>query len=201
MNKPLALEDFTQSAKSANHAGPRPVADEELERLRLTAYEAGYSAGWDDAVKEADGDKDRIEAEFARNLEDLGFTFHEARSHVLESLEPLLHAMVDTLLPEVMRDALGQVINDEIMPLAAQAADTPIELRVSSGSRKVLDQLMDRVNTTPLQVFEDDTLPEGQVFLRSSSSERCIDLTSTLARIKNAVTALYDINEKAFEHG
>lgn len=201
MNKPLVLEDFEQSDLSVSHPGIRSVAEAELEKIRVTSYEAGYSAGWDDAVKEANVDKDRIEAEFARNLEDLGFTFHEARSHVLGSLEPLLRTIVDTLLPEVMRDALGQVINDEIMPLAAQAADTPIEVRVSSGSRKVLDHLMDRVTATPLQVFEDDTLPEGQVFLRSSSSERCIDLTSALARIKGAVTALYDINEKAFEHG
>ena len=201
MSKPLALEDFEQSDLSVSNSGIRSGADAELEKVRLTAYEAGYSAGWDDALNEADGDKDRIEAEFARNLVDLGFTFHEARSHVLGSLEPLLRTIADTLLPEVMRDALSQVINDEIMPLAEQAADTPIEVRVSSGSRQVLDHLMDRVNETPLQVFEDDTLPDGQVFLRSSSSERCIDLSSALARIKSAVTALYEINEKAFEHG
>ncbi|MDE9449706.1 flagellar biosynthesis protein [Aliiroseovarius sp. Z3] len=201
MNKPVALEDFEQSDLSVSSSGTRSVDEAELETIRLTAYESGYRAGWDDALNEVDDNKDRIEAEFARNLEDLGFTFHEARSHVLGSLEPLLRTIVDTLLPEVMRDALGQVINDEIMPLAEQAADTPIEVRVSTGSRQVLDHLMDRVTATPLQVFEDDTLPDGQVFLRSASSERCIDLTSALARIKRAVTALYEINEKAFEHG
>lgn len=201
MNKPVALEDFEQSDLSVSSSGTRSVDEAELETIRLTAYESGYRAGWDDALNEVDDNKDRIEAEFARNLEDLGFTFHEARSHVLGSLEPLLRTIVDTLLPEVMRDALGQVINDEIMPLAEQAADTPIEVRVSTGSRQVLDHLMDRVTATPLQVFEDDTLPDGQVFLRSASSERCIDLTSALARIKSAVTALYEINEKAFEHG
>lgn len=201
MNKPLTLEDFAQSGLSGPPHDARPLSETELERLRLTSYEAGYSAGWDDAVKEAAGDKDRIEAEFARNLEDLGFTFHEARSHVLRSLEPVLRAMVDTLMPALMRDALGQTICDEIMLLAEQAADAPIELRVSPASREVLERLMERVTTPPLEVFEDDTLPEGQVFLRSSSSERCIDLTNALARIKDAVAALYDINEKVFDHG
>lgn len=201
MTKSLKLEDFDLVNLPTSQAGPHRIAEAELEKIRLASYEAGYSAGWDDALKEADGDKDRIEAEFARNLEDLGFTFHEARSHVLGSLEPLLRAMVDTLLPEVVQDALGHVINDEIMPLAEQAADTPIEVRVSAGSRRVLDHLMGRVNATPLEIFEDDTLPDGQVFLRSAKSERCIDLTSALSRIKGAVTALYDINEKAFDHG
>ncbi|MCI2395293.1 flagellar biosynthesis protein [Aliiroseovarius sediminis] len=201
MNKLVALEDFDRVNASSPQSGVHQLADDELEAIRLASYEAGYSAGWDDAVKEAGEDKERIEAEFARNLEDLGFTFHEARSHVLGSLEPLLRAIVDTLLPEVIQEALGHVINDEIMPLAAQAADTPIEVRVSKGSRPALNHLMARVNATPLQIFEDDTLPDGQVFLRSATSERCVDLTSALARIKDAVSALYDINEKAFDHG
>ncbi|MCK8465410.1 flagellar biosynthesis protein [Aliiroseovarius sp. S1339] len=201
MNKPLTLEDFDLANLSGAPSGAQRIAEAELEKIRLTSYETGYSAGWDDALKESDGDKGRIEAEFARNLEDLGFTFHEARSHVLGSLEPLLRAIVDTLLPEVVQEALGHVINDELLPLAEQAADTPIEVRVSAGSRPMLDHLMGRVNATPLEIFEDDTLPDGQVFLRSALSERCIDLTSALARIKGAVNALYDINEKAFDHG
>ncbi|WP_371168274.1 flagellar biosynthesis protein [Aliiroseovarius sp. 2305UL8-7] len=200
MNKPVPLEDF-EFAEVSGVLGQTSRTAAEIEAARLASYETGYSAGWDDALQGVDEDKDRIDAAFARNLEDLGFTFHEARSHVLGSLEPMLNALVETLLPEVLQDTLIHVVNEEIMPLAAEAADRPIELRVSSKSRSVLDPLMIRVPTSPLEIREDDTLPDGQVFLRSATAERCIDFSAALSRIRDAVAALYDINDKAFEHG
>ena len=158
MNKPLTLENFELVEVTGANSGMQSRTAAELEAIQLASYETGYSAGWDDALRGADEDRDRIEAAFARNLEDLGFTFHEARSHVLGSLEPLLKTLVETLLPEVLQDTLVHIVNEEIMPMAANAADTPIELRVSKNSRGVLDQLMDRVNASPLEVHEDENL-------------------------------------------
>ena len=201
MNKPLKLENFELAEVTGASSGMQSRTAAELEALQLASYETGYSAGWDDALRGADEDRDRIEAAFARNIEDLGFTFHEARSHVLGSLEPLLKTLVETLLPEVLQDTLVHIVNEEIMPMAANAADTPIELRVSRNSRGVLDQLMDRVNASPLEIHEDETLPDGQVFLKSATAERCIDFSAAIGRIREAVAALYDVNEKAFEHG
>jgi flagellar M-ring protein FliF len=73
------LEDFATLAGPAAQAPSDPapaLADAE----RLAAYEQGYRAGWDDAVRAEAADQARIGAELARNLQEMSFSFHEARS-------------------------------------------------------------------------------------------------------------------------
>ena len=77
-----------------------------LEDLRILAYEQGYTAGWDDAAAAQTDDQSRIKADFARNLQSLGFTFQEARMHVLRAIHPLIQEIVSHLLPKIARENL-----------------------------------------------------------------------------------------------
>ncbi|WP_432450531.1 flagellar biosynthesis protein [Aliiroseovarius marinus] len=205
MSARLTLEDFgTTPAEPQQTELGQPVQSidpAELEGKRLEGYEAGYKAGWDDATRSMTQEAERVEAEFARNLEDLGFTFQEARSHVLSSLEPLLNAMVNVVLPNVVQDAIAQVVAEEIVPMAATAADNPIQVLVAPGIRGALEQLLESSTNVPFELIEQATLPEGQIYLRSPVSEKQIDMSGVLDRMRDAVGALYDINEKAFNHG
>lgn len=208
MSARVFLEEFgavdarvSSDLRGNEHSSDTDQTAADLESKRLEGYAAGYQAGWDDASKANADEKERVEAEFARNLQDLGFTFQEARSHVLGTLEPLLTAMVEAVLPKAIQEALGQVINEELIPMAEQAADSPIQVLVSPASRGALDHLMQHPNAVPFEIVEEGTLPEGQVYLRSPTAERRIDLSSALDRIKDAVEAVYDINEKAFNYG
>lgn len=201
MTPPLFLDDFEASRDKSENPASRQVSEAELEASRLSSYEAGYSAGWDDAIKEAEETAGRIDAEFARNLEDLSFTFHEARSHVLANLEPLLIALTDRFLPEVLKDVLAEILNEEILQLAGRLADTPLLLRLSPEDRHVVDRLLKQVGSAPVNIREDDALPRGQIRLEGGSEERFIDLNDALSRVKDAIAALYEINEKAAKHG
>ena len=89
-------------------SGQQPESANELtEDLKLQAFEAGYQAGWDDASKaHADG-KEKTSAEFAQNLLDMSFTYHEALAKLTVSLEPLMKKVVEKLLPETVRMALS----------------------------------------------------------------------------------------------
>lgn len=187
-------------AATADPAPPMFPA-EAVEKARLEGYEAGYKAGWDDATRSEAEEQSRIGAEFARNLQDLGFTFHEARAHVMQALEPLLAGMVERVLPKLVSDTIGQTIVEELLPLASAAADTPIEVVVSPASRPALDALLARATAIPFTLIEEPTLAEGQVFLRSGKTERHIDFTTAVDRIGTAIEGLYDLNEKAFQHG
>lgn len=200
------LEDFDQQTTGtlvpAPTMPPPPLVSEaDLEAARLAGYEAGYQAGWDDAAKAGDEAKDRIGAEFARNLQDLGFTFHEARSHVMKSLEPLLASMVEKVLPSLVSDTIGQAIIEEILPLAADAADTPIQVIIYPNGREMLDALLAQNTSVPIEVIEEDTLAEGQVYIRMGNTEKQIDLNGAVHRIGEAITDLYALNEKAINHG
>lgn len=201
---PLEEFDSTSSTETVRSV-PAPVAPQiseaDLEAARLSGYEAGYQAGWDDATNSGDDERERIGAEFARNLQDLGFTFHEARSHVMQSLEPLLVSMVNKVLPTLISSTIGQAIVEEILPLAADAADCPIEVVTYPDGRATLENFLSRNITVPLSIVEEATLAEGQVYIRMGSTEKQIDLSGAVHRIGEAISGLYEINEKAVENG
>lgn len=202
----LFLEDFDVSAQaSAELAQPTqapvaPVTPEMLEQARLAGYEAGYKAGWDDAVTAEAESQGRIGAEFARNLQDLGFTFHEARSHVMQALEPLLAGMVERVLPDLVSRTVGQTIVEELLPLASEAADAPIEVVICPSCRPAIEPMLVEA-AVPFTLVEEPTLAEGQVFLRSGHSERHIDFADAVDRIGTAINSLYQLNEKAIYNG
>lgn len=210
---PIRLEDFGSNAPREKSGVSRDTAPESpvqvsappesasLERARLEAYEEGYQAGWDDAIRQETESQGRIGAEFARNLQDLGFTFHEARTHVMQTLEPLLTGMVDKVLPSLVSETIGQTILEELMPLAAEAADQPIEVVVTPASREVLEAMLSDSASVPFRIVEESTLAEGQVYIRTGVYERRIDMSHAVDRIGSAIQSLYQLNEKAFQNG
>lgn len=208
MSGRLTLEDFSaavraQDAGSTDAAGTeQPTAtSDQVEAARLEAYESGYRAGWEDAARTEAEDQSRIGAEFARNLQDLGFTFHEARAHVMQALEPLLTGMVERVLPRLVSETIGQTIVEELLPLATAAAGSPIEVMVSPDNRPVVEDMLARADTVPFTLVEEPTLADGQVYLRSGGLERHIDFTAAVDRIGAAISSLYQLNEKAFQNG
>lgn len=208
----LQLEDFgsprrvaTPTPTPALQSAPEPVSTgptpEELEALRTEAYEQGYQAGWDDAVNAQSEDKTRIGAEFARNLQDLGFTFHEAKSHVMKTLEPLLSEMVTKVLPNLVSETLGQTIIEELIPFAEEASDAVVQIVVASGCKGSIEAIIDTSLTIPLEIIEEPSLADGQVYLRMGELEKKIDMDSAIERIGDAISSIYALNEEALKHG
>jgi len=191
----LHLEEF------APDAGGNPGNGGDNDSQRLASYERGYQAGYDDAAVAATEDQTRISAEFSLNLQDLGFTFHEARSHVIRSLEPLLLALVEKLLPDLVAQTMGQRILEEIIPLAETAADTPIQVVVAPSCLAAIEPLLKSATTCPLELVEEPSLGPGQVFLRSGKFEKQIDMQSVLGAITDAMSALERENSGVFAHG
>jgi hypothetical protein len=206
------LEDFGVTPRPKLQAKPKtdPLAEpalspgpsaEEIEASRMAAYEQGYKAGWDDAVRAETDDQSRIGVEFARNLQDLGFTFHEARSHIMKALEPLLTEMVSKVLPQLVSQTLGQTILEELLPMAEAASDAPIQIVVSTASRPAIQHLVDGSLTIPLEIIEEPSLAEGQVYLRMGELEKKIDMDATVEKIGQAIKAVYALNKEAMKHG
>ena len=118
-------------------AAPTPASDivvlgkVELEETRLAAFDKGYAAGWDDATTATNTDRSKVEDEVARNLQALGFTFQEARMHLLRGLRPLLTTMMGRLLPALGRDLLADHILDILMPRAEAVLEAPVRIHVN----------------------------------------------------------------------
>ena len=172
-----------------------------LEETKLAAYENGYTAGWDDAAAAQSEDQAKLQADLARNLQSLGFTYHEARSHVLRALEPLLSEITGRLLPELARETLAPVVLDILMPLAEKIADAPISLVLNPAARPAVEALLEQATGLPLTITEEPSLSEGQVYLRLGASETQINLDRAAAEITAAVRDFFALSERPANHG
>ncbi|MGB3313193.1 MAG: flagellar biosynthesis protein [Albidovulum sp.] len=167
----------------------------ELEECRLAAYEQGYTAGWDDAVAAQDGEVSRLRAELGRNLEDMSFTYHEAHSHVLRTLEPLLNDMVSKILPAIAREALAPLVLEHLQPVAKDLADQPVSLVANPANRELLERLVVADAPFPLIFEEEASLGDGQVYLKFGADETRIDLDGVIEAISGAVSGFFRIEK------
>lgn len=190
MPQPLRLEVF-ETADSLD--GPALLMPEELEDLRLNAYERGYVAGWEDGSQQAIGERDQRRAAVERTVEQLAFTYHEARGHVLKALQPLFAAMV---LPCAARASVVPLALEQLMPLAHATAEAPLVLRVPVGWRADFRAALSGVVLPPLDIVEAEDLAEGQAAFAFGPAETRIDLTHAAEAIRRAIDAFYSIQNE-----
>ncbi|MGJ8582748.1 MAG: flagellar biosynthesis protein [Marinosulfonomonas sp.] len=186
-------EDFAPSSETAASGAQTPNDS--------AVFEAGYQAGWDDAVRAEAEDQKRIGAELAHNLQDLGFTFHEAKGQVLRSLEHLLIELSGQLLPKLVSDSAGHLIVENIMPFARQAAEAPAEIIIAPTARAALEPLIEQAAAFPVTIIDEPSLGEGQVILRAGTIEQEIDFSEAFQKLSDAIQALYISNERSLDHG
>ncbi|MEI4488133.1 flagellar biosynthesis protein [Frigidibacter sp. MR17.14] len=189
MTRRLELQSFEPSVTP-----PPPPAEAsalEVEEARLAGYEQGYAAGWEDAVAAQDRDLEALRGDLGRNLRELSFSYQQARSHVLQSLEPLLVDMVAKVLPRLAQEALGPMVIETLRPMAEALSAAPVEITLNPSARPAVESLLDRSEAPPFRILEEPTLGEGQAFLRLGSTERQIDLDGTVAAIGAAVSAFF----------
>ena len=194
----LELENFDQALSvltSPSETGDLPDPD------RMAAFDEGYAAGWEDAENAARAEQVQAETALRSRLQDLSFSFHEARAHVMRMLHPLLNAIVDQAVPELLQKTLGHRLLAEIESLAASTAEQDIELLVAPGHADAARNLMSDVTALPVTIAEDPTLMAGQIHLRLGEAEREIDLDTLISTLRDALCALDEINKETLDHG
>lgn len=173
-----------------------------MEEARLAAYEQGYAAGWDDSASAAESDRGKLAADLGQHLQTLGFTYHEARAHLLAALEPLLLQMTATVLPAMARAGLGALVVDTLRPLAAQMTLVPVELTLHPDARPAVEQLLLMESALPVTIIEDASLGLSEAHLRLATTERRIALDTAVTSISAAVTDFFHLTSgKDQTHG
>jgi len=204
MTQVILLEDFGSGASFSPSESLWP--DENGQNTnnnaaKTEAFEQGYKAGWDDAVQADAENHERISAEFARNLQDLGFTFHEAKMHVLKTLDKFLAQVLETLLPGVVAQTMGHRILEELKPMAQDVAETPIQVIVHPATRPALEPLLAEASSIQLEIIDEPSLGMGQVSLKAAKSEKIIDMQAILQSISSGVETMQSINTKESRYG
>lgn len=172
-----------------------------MEEARLAAYEQGFQAGWDDAAAAQTEDQSQIKADLSRNLNQLSFTYQEARAHLLMALKPLLEEMVSQLLPQTARETLAPLVLEQVMPMAEEVTDQPVHLVLNPAARPAVETLISQATGLPLAIEEEPTLPEGQVYIRIGQTESQVDLSRVTAEIASAVHGFFTLAEESESDG
>jgi len=192
----MSMSDLFEDFGPYLHGTPVSLTDISLEEVRLEAFETGYQAGWDDSVAAQKKDSRAVSVQLSQNLQDLSFTYEEARAEVIASLWPLLKQMVDTVLPRLAQDRLPDIIAEEIQQMIRDGGDHVIELRAAAADILALDNLGSDQWPERLKLVEDNGLAAGQVCIRLGEREREIDLNETLRKINRTVTDFFEDNQK-----
>lgn len=193
------LEDF-----GSYHAAPDAtinLSDVALEEQRLEAFEQGYKAGWDDAITAQGDDQTRVSADFARNMQDLSFTYHDAFNQLTKALQPLLTQVVTKVLPQMAQATLGAQVVEQLTEMARTEAGAPVEVVVSPANAPSITALAEQDLGLPITIVEEASLGEGQVYLRFGEAEREINLDQVLGGISEAVDAFFHQTEQEMSHG
>ncbi len=195
------LENFEQIADVAPAVGSAVTTDAKLESLRLSAFEEGYRAGWDDAVKAQSDDRTRISSGFGQHLQDLSFTYHEAYGHVMNAMAPLLDEIVKAVLPKLAQQTFAQHISDQLQSMAKQIGNLEVIVAVAPQNREAVRPLLDESYGFPIRLVEDDTLAEEQADIRFGETERQLDLNALLHSVAEAVSAFTHDNRRKVANG
>lgn len=172
---------------------PALMLPDQIEDIRLAAYERGYLAGWEDSGTREDAEAALRRTAIERTVERLDFSYHEARGHVLAALRPLFAEMIATLLPAAVRASLVPVVVDTLMPLATAAAAQPITLRIPVGQRAAFEAALAGLVLPPLDLVETAALIEGQAEFAFGTEETRVDLDQAARLIASAITQFYQI--------
>ena len=193
MPQPLKLEVF-ETADAPE--GPALLMPEEIEDIRLNAYERGYLAGWDDGGQQVQTDDATRREAIERQAEQLNFTYHEARGHVLKALKPVLEAMLGCVLPTLARSSIVPLAIEHLTPLAHAAAEAPLTLRIPSGSRDAYLAAFEGLVLPPLDLVETEALAEGQAVFVLGEAETRVDLTHAAEEMRRAIDRFYLIQSE-----
>ncbi len=143
----------------------------------MQGYESGFQAGWDDAMASVSENRDHISAEFARNLQELSFSFHEARQQVTSTLRPFIAALIDNLLPLTADQALIENIWAKLEPLLNEHNTPSVHLFCAASDVETIEQLTSASTIMAINIVAEPSLMAGQVKFSVEAEQHEIDMS------------------------
>ena len=185
----LIYQDFGHAER--NHSVAPGQSQDEREDEKLQAFENGYQAGWDDAMKAQHELDTAISAALATNLQEASFQYHEMRAQMTRAIKEIMQGVVDVLLPDIATRSLGTHVVQLVESHARAATERPIQICVAPTA---LDRVERLVLQTPVdhEIKADQTLAPDQANIRLGETEHVIDLGQMIAEIGNVVAAYFE---------
>lgn len=192
------LEDFGDLARTEEKS--LTFSPEGLEDQRLEAFEQGYQAGWEDAIKAQSDERNHISAELARSLQDLSFTYHEALAAFTSAMRPMLEQLVTSVLPQMAHASLGANVAEQLNELTRAHGGQEVLIRISPTDCNAVSTLLAEQISFPFELVSDPQLAAGQVEMRVGTVERQLDMAEVLQGVADATAGFFHETDKEMKH-
>lgn len=193
------LQDFTSTQPQQDER--RLVTESELEDLRLAAFEKGYGAGWDDALKTQNTKQMQLADGLEQALGDASFSFHEARAQLEKDLRPVFQCLLDRVLPDAIRITLAPRIADQITELSIGDTAANVVIFVAPENADGLGQVIENKLNMNVSIASDSSLGPAEAVLKLGPREVQLDPAEMLSDIKNGVDAFFHGLQENSEYG
>jgi flagellar assembly protein FliH len=194
-------ETFDTAVAASPDPAASPQDDDTLEEARLSGFEQGFKAGWEDCEAAQQTAAQQGRAEILRHLQELSFGYHEAHGHLVSALRPVLSALTDRVLPAVARQTLGPRVLEAILPLAQARLDAPVRLRVHPDSRLMLEEFLLNAVCPPFETIEDSGLDPGAVIVAAEDAEVLVETEAVTDAIRDIVARHFEPRQEQRRHG
>lgn len=166
-------------------------------------FESGYKAGWEDASAAQSEAQQQLKTQLVQTLQDLSFTFHEARASMVLAMSPVLDQLVEQMVPKVLQETLGLHVAQHVSKAITDSLPDALTLTLSPQDRDRIEAAFPPDMAAPLELIEDDTLAPGQARFQFGTSAARIDMPAVEALIQTSVQgylALYS-QDLQVKHG
>lgn len=192
------FEDFGGfSAPQPEPEQPQVANEDDM----LASFEQGYKAGWDDAINAKSEEHASVSAELDRKLQDLSFTYHEAREAIVADLAPTVEKAIMSVLPEIAKQAIGAMVVEQLNTIIRENSETPVVLSAAPDAYQPVIDVMPEKPQFPVEVVRDESLSEGQVRFEFAERERLLDMSEVLEAVSEALTAFTHETRKEAQNG
>lgn len=178
------LEDFAHEQSNGDLTVNRAMLEEE----RLSAFEQGYQAGWDDSLEAANGSEKKVLKDILEALLSLSLSQQEIYGELLVNMRPFLNTLVDFVLPTVLKGTLGIHVKSIIDDHIKENGECAVSISVANGKAEILKESLPHSPGFHVNIVEDSSIEDSQVRINfTSGDEKEVDPDQLLTEVKSLI--------------
>ncbi|MEM9909172.1 MAG: hypothetical protein AAF922_00185 [Pseudomonadota bacterium] len=182
------LEDFARERAQQQSGVSQAILDEE----RLSSFEQGYQAGWDDSIKASSGEETKAMQFISKAVSDLSVSRQEIYTELLANLHPFFGNLIESALPMILKESLGVQIAELIHTHIEDYGHQDVVISVGEGQKELIDRVASRLKDLPIRFEIVSGLAATQVKIKfSDMDENEIDTFELVGQIKKSIDKFF----------
>lgn len=162
-------------------------------------YEAGYVAGVAAAEASLIAAQTKALEDILQSIQLQQQTLAAAQAEVVRGVTPLLHVMIETLLPEALVPALHARLRDLVEDALNQDVGAELLLKVAADQVDMVTALLADTCAERVRIIAEPSLSQGAAWIVSPKGETSLDLHGARDAIAETVAATISLQNQTSE--